>query len=91
MQVTQIKMNKNIHDIALQAWNDKASYSAEAEEWMAEYISRVVELTVKSSSDLLLSNNKELITKFGPITTQVLKEAVKMIEQHFDITNEKDN
>lgn len=84
-------MNKQIHDIALQAWNEKASYSAEAEEWMAEYIGRVVELTVRSSTQILLSNNKELISKFGPISSQVINEAVKIIETHFEIKHEKDN
>ena len=82
-------MNKNAAKIALQAWNEHVSVNAEAEEWMAGYINRVIKLTVESCANLL-TDDTSCIDKFGKDSTNVLNHAVEILTKHFE-DNEKTN
>lgn len=94
MPVTQdnvsITMNKNLHRLALQAWNEKSSYSAEPEVWMAAYISRLCELMVQECITLL-HTDLTCIDEHGPIAGQILQKGADLITKHFESKDEKIN
>ena len=85
-----ITMNKNLHRLALQAWNEKSSYSVEPEVWMAAYISRLGELMVQECITLL-HTDLTCIDEHGPIAGQILQKGADLITKHFESKDEKIN
>jgi len=85
-----VNMNKHLHKLALQAWNEKSSYSAEPEIWMAEYISRLGELLVQECITLL-QTDLTCIDEHGPIAGQILQKGADLINKHFENKDENIN
>ena len=83
-----VSMNKNLHKLALQAWDEKSSLSAEPEVWMAEYISRLGELMVQECVTLL-HTDLTCIDEHGPIAGQILQKGADLITKHFENKDEK--
>jgi hypothetical protein len=83
-------MNKEIHRLALQAWNEKASYNAEPEQWMAAYIERVAELIIEECKTVLITD-LTCIDEHGHIAGKVLQQGAEILDKHFGKNNETTN